>query len=82
MKSDILFYIGSVLIIALFVFLLIGRFKDIDEIDLKEHKWIIAIYIVLLLGALTAWRKLYLIIILNTLDINRYNEIIERVING
>jgi hypothetical protein len=82
MKSEILFYIGSGLIVSIFIFILVGKFKDEYVIDLKENKWLIVFYIIFLIGALIAWRKLYLTILANTSGISKYNEIIERLING
>ena len=81
-KSEILFYIGSILIISVFVFVLIGKFKDDTDIDLKEHKFLILTYILLMIAGLVAWRKLYLIIITNTYGISKYNNVIQELLNG
>ncbi|GAB6074157.1 hypothetical protein [Nautilia lithotrophica] len=80
--TDIIFYFGSVVIIAAFIGLLIIKFKDEDNIDLNRHKWIIILYIILLVGAIVTWRVAYLLIISNTQEMINYNENIQRVING
>jgi len=80
--TDIIFYFGSVVIISGFIALLIKKFKDEDNIDLKAHKWIILLYILLLIGAIVTWRVVYLLLVSNTQEIIKYNQNIQRVING
>ena len=80
--NDIIFYFGSVVIILFFIYLLYIKFKDYPEIDLKEHKWIIFIYIMLLITAIIVWRIIFLLIKTNFFNVIEYNNIIQRVNNG
>ena len=80
--SDIIFYFGSIVIISFFIYLSYIKFKDFPEIDLKEHKWIIFIYILLLVMAIIMWRIVYLLINANLFHMIEYNEMIQRVNNG
>jgi len=80
--TDIIFYFGAVIIIAAFVGLLIIKFKDENSIDLNRHKWIILLYVVLLIVAIIIWRIVYLLIISNTNEIINHNRQIESFING
>ena len=80
--TDIIFYFGAVIITAAFVGLLIVKFKDEDNIDLNRHKWIIFLYIVLLVGAIITWRIMYLLLISHTQEMINYNQNIQRAING
>jgi len=80
--SDVIFYFGSIVIILFFIYLSYIKFKDYPEIDLKEHKWIIFIYIILLVMAIIVWRMIYLLIKVNFFNVIEYNTIIQRVNNG
>ncbi len=80
--NDIIFYFGSLILISIFIYLAYIKFKDFPEIDLKEHKWIILLYIFLLVFAIIVWRIIYLVIKVNLFEITKYNQIIQRVTNG
>jgi uncharacterized membrane protein YhaH (DUF805 family) len=80
--TDIIFYFGSIVIIFAFIGLVAKKFKDEDNIDLNEHKWIILLYIVLLVFAIITWRVIYLFLISSTQEMINYNQNIQRVING
>ena len=80
--SDIIFYFGSIVIIFAFIGLVTKKFKDEDNIDLNEHKWIILLYIVLLVFAIITWRVIYLLLISNIQEMINYNQNIQSVING
>ncbi len=82
MNNNIIFYFGSVIIILFFIYLAYIKFKDFPEIDLSEHKWIILLYIFLLILAIIAWRIVYLLIKANFFEVVKYNQIIQRVTNG
>jgi len=80
--NNILYYFGNILIISLFSYFLYIEFKDYEEINFKEHKWIIFIYILLLILAIIIWRIIYLIIKTNFLEVIQYSNIIKRMKNG
>jgi len=80
--NNVIFYFGSIVIIVFFVGLAVKRFKEDDSIDLNKHKWIILIYIVLLVMAIIAWRILDLMIESKMLQITKYNKTIENFNNG
>lgn len=79
---DIVFYFGAFIIIGLYIYLVIQRFKEEDEIDLKEHFWIIVVYIILIVVSIVAWRIIYLLLISSTHLMIKYNSSIENIING
>ena len=79
---DIVFYFGAFIIIGLYIYLVIQRFKEEGEIDLKEHFWIIVIYIILIVMSIIVWRVVYLLLISSTNLMMKYNNIIENIING
>lgn len=79
--NDLIFYFGSVLIIAFFIGVVINRFKD-NDISLKEHFWIIIIYIFLMVLAIIVWRVIELLLTSNIARINNYNSLIEKLGNG
>ena len=81
-NSDIIFYFGDIVIVSLFIYLIYIKFKDFEEIDLDENKWIISLYIFLLILAIIVWRIIFLLIKINFFKVINYNEIIQRVING
>lgn len=59
MNLEILFYIGALTIVFIDAWLVLIYFKGYDEISLKEHFWIIIVYIGLLILALYAWRYFF-----------------------
>ena len=80
--TDIIFYFGTVIIILAFIGIVTVRFKDEDNIDLNRHKWIIMLYIVLLVAAIITWRIAYLLLISSTQEMIDYNLNIQRAIDG
>ncbi|AZV47212.1 hypothetical protein C3L23_07975 [Nautilia sp. PV-1] len=80
--TDIIFYFGSVVIIFAFIGLVTVKFKNEDNIDLNEHKWIILLYIILLVVSIITWRVIYLLLISSTQEMINYNLNIQRAING
>jgi len=80
--TDIIFYFGTVIIILAFIGIVTVRFKDEDNIDLNRHKWIIMLYIVLLVAAIITWRITYLLLISSTQEMIDYNLNIQRAIDG
>jgi NADH:ubiquinone oxidoreductase subunit 6 (subunit J) len=80
--TDIIFYFGAIIIIAAFIGVLIKKFKNEDNIDLSEHKWIILLYILLLVFAIITWRVVYLFLISSTQEMINYNQNIQRALNG
>ena len=80
--TDIIFYFGSIIIIGVYIYLVIERFKEEDKIDLKEHFWIIVVYIFLVIISIIAWRIMYLVLISSTNLLINYNTTIENLING
>ncbi|WP_024789859.1 hypothetical protein [Lebetimonas sp. JH292] len=75
--NNIVFYFGSIIIIVFFIGLAVKRFKEDNEIDLEKHKWIVAIYIILLVIAIISWRILDLMVEAKMMQINKYNKTIE-----
>ena len=80
--NDIIFYFGSIIIISFFIYLVYIKFKDFPEIDLNENKWLILLYIFLLIFAIIVWRIVYLLIKTNFSQIIQYNQLIQRISNG
>ncbi len=80
--TDLIFYFGSILIIFAFVGLVSVKFKDEDNIDLSKHKWIIFLYIILLVTGIITWRIIYLLLISSTDEMINYNQNIQSIING
>jgi len=80
--TDIIFYFGVIVIIGWYVHLVVQRFKEEDTIDLKEHFWIIVVYIVLIIVSIIVWRIIYLLLISSTDFIINYNTQIENLIDG
>ena len=79
--NNLIFYFGTLLIIAFFIYVIINRFKD-NYINLKEHFWIILIYILVMVWAIIAWRIIQLLLTSNISHINDYNNLIQKTING
>jgi NADH:ubiquinone oxidoreductase subunit 6 (subunit J) len=80
--TDIIFYFGAIIIIAAFIGVLIKKFKNENNIDLNKHKWIILIYILLLVLAIITWGIIYLFLISSTQEMINYNQNIQRALNG
>ena len=80
--TDIIFYFGTFVITAAFAGLLVVKFKDEDNIDLNRHKWIIILYIILLVLAIFTWGIMYKMLNSNTNKIIQHNQQIESYING
>jgi len=80
--NNVLYIFGNILIISLFVYFTYVEFKDYEEINLGEHKWIIFLYIILLVLAIVVWRIIYLIIQENLSSVIEYHQLIKRVENG
>ena len=59
MNIELLFYIGALTIVFIDAWLVLVYFKGYDKISLKEHFWIILLYIGLLILALYAWRYFF-----------------------
>ncbi len=81
MNENIIFYFGAILIIVFFTYVIMIRFKD-NDINLKEHFWIIILYILIMVLAIIAWRVIELLLISNISHINNYNSLIEKYGNG
>ncbi len=79
--NNLIFYFGAILIIVFFTYVIIIRFKD-NDINLKEHFWIIILYILIMVLAIIAWRVIELLLISNISHINNYNSLIEKYRNG
>jgi len=80
-NENIIFYFGAILIIVFFTYVIMIRFKD-NDINLKEHFWIIFLYILIMVLAIIAWRIIELLLISNISHINNYNSLIEKYGNG
>ena len=80
--TDIIFYFGVLIIIGWYIYLVIQRFKEEDKIDLREHFWIIVVYIFLVIVSIIAWRVMYLVLISSTSLMINYNSNIENLLNG
>ena len=79
--TDIIFYFGVVVIVGLYIHLVIQRFKEEGNIDLKDNFWIIIAYITLVVLSIIAWRVIYLLLISSTNLMINYNANIENLIN-
>ena len=80
--TEIIFYFGAVVITTAFIWLMILKFKDEDEIDLSKHKWIIILYILLLIIGIFTWGVIYKYLTSQVKNINSYNKKIEKLLNG
>jgi len=81
-KLEIVYYFGIIILITGVISIMYFRFKEYDEIDLKNHIVIIVIYIVLLVLAIILWRILFDMLHGIADMINIDNSIYKRVING
>ncbi len=82
MESKILLYFGDIVIISWIIYLLVERFKDEDNINLSEHKWIIFLYILIMLSTLFTWKIIYELIITSISNNLTYDQIIQSIFNG
>ncbi|MEO1928380.1 MAG: hypothetical protein ABGX26_06795 [Nautiliaceae bacterium] len=82
MESKIILYFGDIVIVAWIVYLVIERFKDEDSINLSEHKWIIFLYILIMLSTLFTWKIIYELIITSISNDLTYDQIIQSIFNG
>ncbi len=58
-KLEIVYYFGVIILTTGVIAIMYFRFREYDEIDLKNHIVIIVIYIVLLVLAIILWRLLF-----------------------
>jgi len=65
-----------------YICIVMKRFQNDDNIDLDEHKWIIIVYILLLVFSIITWRVLSLMIESKIKQINNYNQKIEELEYG
>ncbi|MEO1924108.1 MAG: hypothetical protein ABGX25_06320 [Nautiliaceae bacterium] len=80
--DDIIFFFGSLIIIAAFIWIVYLKFKDVEVIDFKEHKWYIIISTTLMLLSIYMWRIMYLIMINNFNNAMSTQKILETLSNG
>ena len=80
--DDIIFFFGSLIITAAFIWIVYLKFKDVEVIDFKEHKWYIIISTTLMLLAIYMWRVMYLIMINNFNNAMSTQKILETLSNG
>ena len=80
--NNVIFYFGAIIITVFYIGIMVKKFKDDDNIDLNEHKWIIIVYIILLVFSIITWRVLNLMIESKMKQINNYNQKIEEFQNG
>ena len=80
--SNIIYYFGNAILIVIFSYIAYIEFKEYEEIDFNEHKWIILMYFLLLILSLLVWRIVFLIIKYNLLEFIEYQKIIKRIENG
>jgi len=59
MNLEYIFYVGVALITSITIWLVFVYFKEIDDISLKEHIWIIITYILLLILSIWTWRYVF-----------------------
>ncbi len=58
-KLDIIYYLGIFGILFVVGYLLFVNFKEYDEINLREHLWIIILYVVVLIISVVVWRLMF-----------------------
>jgi len=80
--TDIIFYFGEIIIIAAFVTISFLKFKEEYVINLQKHKWIILLYLGLMILAIITWRIIYLLLTSSAQHMIDYNNLIQRDING
>jgi len=80
--TDIIFYFGVAVMIATYIGFVIYKFKEDDNIDLSKHKWIIIVYLGLLILGIFIWKIVYLLLTSSTQDMINYNNLIQSNING
>ena len=81
-NRELIFYLGSVIVVGIFVYFVWVRFKEQEQIDLKEHKWIILLYIVMLVLFIIIWRIMFLYFETFTEKTLQKQQIYEEMLNG
>lgn len=81
-KLDIVYYMGVLILTSGAIAIMYFKFREYDEIDIKDHIVMITIYIVLLVFAIILWRLLF--DMLNGIEdkLNIDNSKYERMLNG
>ena len=90
MNNAIIFYLGTLIIILIFISFVYSVIKNDetiaeDRFNLNEHKKFIILSIILLIGAIIAWRILFLTIFYGSVSFeNNTQQIlqIQNTING
>lgn len=89
MSDKIIFYIGTLIIILIFIFFVYSVIKNDetiaeDRFNLNEHKIFIILSIILLIGAIIAWRILFLTIFYGSVSFkhNQNTIQIQKILNG
>ena len=91
MINENIFYFGVVIIILIFIFFIYSTIKadevPIDyEINLNEHKKLIILSIILLIGAIIVWRIVFLTIFYGSVAFYyKYTDTmlqIQKILNG
>ncbi|WP_457560733.1 hypothetical protein [Caminibacter sp.] len=73
----VIYISGVIVIISAFVYLIYFHFRDDDNIDIKEHFGILAIYIILLIMAIYLWGIISNFIDTIILKIELYKKLTE-----
>ena len=81
-SRELIFYLGSLIILGFFVYFVWVRFKEQEQIDLNRHKWIILLYIIMLVVFIIIWRIIFLYFESFTEKTLRHQQIYEKMING
>ena len=81
-NRELIFYLGSIIVVGIFVYFVWARFKEQEQIDLKKHKWIITLYIAMLVLFIITWRIIFLYFESFTEQTLKQQQIYEKMING
>ena len=81
-NRELIFYLGSVIIVGIFIYFVWVRFKEQEQIDLEKHKWIITLYIVMLVVFIIIWRIMFLYFETFTEKSLQQQKIYEKILNG
>ncbi len=81
-NRELIFYLGSVIIVGIFIYFVWVRFKEQEQIDLEEHKWIITLYIIMLVVFIIIWRIMFLYFETFTEKSLQQQKIYEKILNG
>ena len=81
-NREVIFYLGSVIVIGIFIYFVWVRFKEQEQIDLKEHKWIITLYIAMLVLFIIIWRVMFLYFETFTEKTIKQQQTYEKILNG